>query len=216
MSTSEAGPHPALTDRWSRRRVLLVVLCAGMLAVGACMAYAIDWAKDRPKTLSFAVAYEPFGSRSMLEPGNARAGLDRLGEQVTDQHRIHQIVLDGHAFRINVVDRAGRATEITTDITGHIESRHFSTAKPERFDDGISATEFTGIDIDSVLTSLHTLWRAGDHQLDPRTGRPEPPWLTLGSGSGYVPSDEWTLHFEPADSSADDSVTVDLHGKAPR
>ena len=194
--------------------MLLVILCAGMLAVGVSMAYAVDWAKDRPKTLSFVVAYEPFGPRSMLEPGNARAGLDRLGERLSDQDRIHQIVLDGHELRIGVVDPAGRATGISTGITGQVESRPYSTARPDWLSKGISAAELAAINIESVLTSLHTMWRAREHELDSRTGRPEPPWVTFGSL--YGPSDEWTFHFEPADSSDGDSVTVDLHGRATR
>lgn len=206
-SPDEDAAAVAVAPAGSRGRVLLGTLLAAVVGVGVTVAFAVDWARDLPKTVTFAIVKEPFGERSLLQPDNARAGLRRVLARLPAGDRIAAVTLNSDRIGIRSTDAAGRVAVFATTIQGDTDGHRTQLVEPSR---GISAEQFAKIDLDAALRAARERWAA----LDPSLGRVEGPMVQIDAADGDPRA--WTISFPSPVPSEDRSSTVDLQGRPVR
>ncbi|MEV3963367.1 hypothetical protein AB0M34_21130 [Nocardia sp. NPDC050193] len=186
---------------------LAVTLLAGAVGICATMTFAADWARDLPKTIAFAVAQEPFGTRSMLNTDNARAGLDRALAHVPDGDRIISLTIDEDHVRLATIDRNGQYFNSTAEITGEVEAYRAQLVRSDR---GITPDQLAAINVTAALAAAARRWTLLREQLVPPLERLEPPMVRLDTADGNPRV--WKIVFTSEVPQRDRTSTIDLSG----
>lgn len=193
------SPQPLGAPR--RWRWLLALLAGSAVAMAGTMWFAAGWAADLPKTIAFAIARDPFGSRSLLERGNAHAALRRVlarvgpGDTVTDLH-----LTDVRVWAM-VRDVRDRRHSVSTGLDGEVEDS-VTIGPPEGR--GVPRERLAGIDLDALLPAAARRMR--------EVRAPEAPLLSLSVDRRGRPRG-WAIVFTSDVPEPQRITRIDLRGR---
>lgn len=196
--TDDGGPRP------SRIAVLRVLLLSGLAGIAVAMALAVGWAHDQPKTITFALAKEPFGSRSLLRPEAARPALERALARVDPTERIVAVRLEARELTVTTRDVHDRRHWVSTTTTGEMGGYPTQLEETGR---GVTKAQIAALDLDAALRAAQDRWRA-------LGTRPEPPALRLTADDGQLR--EWQISFASGVPLDEQTTTIDMTGRVIR
>jgi hypothetical protein len=185
-----------------RRLTLLAMLAGSALGIGVTLWLAVGWAADQPRTIAFAIAREPFGSRSLLEDGNARAALDRILARLDRDDRVTDLHFTAESVSAMVRVPDGRRRSLRTEIDGAVDA-YFTQGPPEGR--GVPVAQIAALDLDAALRAAQRRWNA-------LGTRPDAPLLSLGVRAGRPRG--WHVIFSSAVPEAKRTTEIDLAGRA--
>lgn len=188
----------------SRFGILLATLAVGLLGIGATTAYAVGWARDLPKTIAFAVAQDPFGERSMLHPGNAQAGVDRVLAALPADQSVTLLAVDADRISVSTRGPDGRTVFGGTTITGPVDVTRTSNVAEDR---GVPRAQLERIDVADGVRAAERRWRelGGDRW---------PPLVRLEIDGGRARG--WQITFSSEVPEADRWSRATLDGRLER
>ncbi|MBB4663088.1 hypothetical protein [Conexibacter arvalis] len=191
--------------RLRERRLTLLALVAGSaIGIVVTLWLAVGWAADQPKTIEFAIAREPFGSRSLLERGNARETFDDLLGRLDDDDRVTDLHLTARSLSAMARTRHDRRRSLFLTVEGEVTD-HLTIGGPEGR--GVPLARIAALDLDAALEAAQRRWRElGTH--------PEPPLLSL-QVRGARPRG-WLVIFTSEVPADERTTAIDLEGRVRR